>query len=47
MFKRKKLQIFRVVYEFNGNIYTQTGTGAGIASLACDPYVDIISVVAI
>ena len=43
MFK-KKMQIFRVVYSFDGKIYTHTGTGAGIASLVCDPYVEIISV---
>jgi hypothetical protein len=46
MFK-KKLQIFRVVYEFDGKVYAQTGTGAAIASLDADPYVTIISVEAI
>lgn len=47
MFKRKKIQLFRVVYSFDGEIHIQTGTGAGIASLECDPYVEIISVTAI
>lgn len=43
MFK-KKLQIFRVTYDFCGEIFTQTATGAGLASLDADPLVMILAV---
>lgn len=41
---RKKLQILRVVYEFDGEIFTQTATSAGLASLDADPLVMILAV---
>lgn len=44
---RKKVQFFAVVFNFDGETLTQTATSAGLASLTCDPYVEILSVVAL
>lgn len=43
MFK-KKLPLFLVTYEFDGEIITHTATSAGLASLDADPYVTILIV---
>ena len=44
---QKKMQYFRVEYLFDGKVYIQIGTSAGIASLDTDPYVEILSVTAL
>ena len=42
--KRNATTVLKVTYKFDGEICVDFATSCGLASLDCDPYVEIISV---
>jgi len=43
--KKEKTTLYLVTYSLDGEIFTETATSAGLASLIADYYVDIVHVV--